>query len=198
MKPIAQEIITEIVGELYDKPVMNNLTRPIFVERLLARLLHGQWLCVGSDWGGWDLENSNSKARVEVKQSAARQSWSDGPKSKGQPTKPIFDIAERTGYYTNGGSEWVTCAGRPADLYIFAWHPGYDPKDAVDHRDPEQWKFYVVAERDLPTGQKSIGLAGIRSLRPPELSWDQVGDEVERLLSSLSPLKGARVPPHET
>ena len=57
MKPIAREIVDEIVQELFGKKILSNLTRPLYIERLLARILKGTWKCVGGDWWGWELEN---------------------------------------------------------------------------------------------------------------------------------------------
>jgi hypothetical protein len=192
MKPIAKEIIGELVDELYAQRVMSNLTRPLYVERLLARLLNGRWQCVGSDWSGWDLENPDTKLRIEVKQSAARQTWTDGPTRVSKATKPIFDIEERTGYFADGGASWVNNPGRPADLYIFAWHPLYEPKGDVDHTDPEQWEFYLVRERDLPTGQKTIALSSLEKLRHVRARHDDIGGKVESLVPDLQPLKATR------
>jgi hypothetical protein len=189
VKQIAKEIIDQIVEELYSQRILSNLTRPLYVEKLVARLLKGDWRHVGSDWSGWDLENSKTHIRIEVKQSAARQTWTDGPTRSGKPTKPIFDIAERTGYFANGGSEWVETKGRPADLYIFAWHPGFEPLDAVDHTDPEQWDFYLVPEQRLPPGQKSIGLASLKKLNPVAASYVDIAEKVEGLVPQLQPLK---------
>lgn len=99
MKPLAQDIVREIVSELYEQKVLSNRMRPLYVERLLARLLGGNWKCVGGDWSGWDLEDAGG-LRIEIKQSAARQTWTDGPTRKGNATKPIFDIEERAGVRT--------------------------------------------------------------------------------------------------
>ena len=186
MKPLAKEIVEEIVTELYRQRVLSNLMRPLYVEHLLARLLAGQCRCVGADWSGWDLEDADSGMRIEVKQSAARQTW-----SREKPAKPIFDIAERTGYYANG-TTWITVPRRPADMYKFAWHPGFDPDAAVDHTDPQQWDFYLVRERDLPTGQKSIGLANILKLPHLAARYDTVGAKVDAMRPQLAPLKATR------
>lgn len=189
MKPIAQEIIREIVDELYGKPILSNLTRPLYVERLLVRLLGSDWQYVGGDWSGWDLENTQSHLRVEVKQSAARQTWTDEASGTRKSTKPIFDIRERTGYYADNGSRWVASAGRPADLYVFAWHPKFVPAEEVDHTDPEQWEFYLLPERLLPSGQKTIALGSLLKLQPASASSQNIASIVEDLTTDLLPLK---------
>ncbi len=133
---LARSVIADLAAELFDRPVMGNLARPAYVERLVARSLLPTWRHVGSDWASWDLE-SEAGARLEVKQSAVRQSWTEGPARLGKPTRAVFDVAQRTGYFTDGGSRWVPGACRPADLYLFAHHPVFDLQQ-VDHRDPDQ------------------------------------------------------------
>ena len=194
MKDIAKEIIEEIVAELYGKKVLSNLSRPLYVEKLLVRLLGPDWQYVGGDWSGWDLENSQSHLRLEVKQSAARQTWTDGPSRIGKPTKPIFDIRDRNGYFADGGSRWIASAGRPADLYVFAWHPHFIPKEAVDHTDPEQWEFYLLPERHLPTGQKTISLSSLLKLDPVSATSQNFAATVQHMSADLRPLKWSKVP----
>lgn len=194
MKPIAKEIIEEIVDELYGKNILSNLTRPLYVEKLLVRLLGANWHHVGGDWSGWDLENAESHLRLEVKQSAARQTWTDGPSRIGKPTKPIFDIRDRTGYFSDGGSRWIESAGRPADLYVFAWHPHFVPAELVDHTDPEQWEFYLLPERLLPSGQKTISLSSLLKLHPVAATSQNLARTVEQLSADLLPLKWSQVP----
>ena len=83
-------------------------------------------------WELWDLQN-DSGVKLEVKQGAAAQSW------RGFPSSPRFDIAPRDGF------------GRSAHIYVFACGEGYE---TADHRDPNEWEFYVVAEGDLPVKRR--------------------------------------------
>ena len=53
--------------------------------------------------------------------------------------------------------------GRLADIYIFAWHPE-TRKSIVDHREPEQWTFFVLRTETLPAVQRSISLARVERL----------------------------------
>ena len=56
--------------------------------------------------------------------------------------------------------------GRPADLYVFAWHN--ESRDGyADHRETNRWLFYVVAEQDLPKNRKQIGLTGLEAIVSP-------------------------------
>ena len=103
---------------------MNNVHRGEYLECLVAELLGSGWRLpwtAGHDWAPWDLEHI-SGTRMEVKQSAALQSWHDG---KSASTSPRFDIAPRTGYWTLNGS-WIDRPGPPADIYLFGWHPERD------------------------------------------------------------------------
>jgi hypothetical protein len=93
--------------------------------------------------------------RLEVKQSAARQTWTGARKA----TTPIFDIRARTGYFE--GADWVADPRRFARIYIFAHHPIMD--ESADHRDPCQWRFYVVPTTRLPAG-KTISLVKVALL----------------------------------
>jgi hypothetical protein len=134
-----------------DRPVLQNAIRSMYVEHQIAVLLGDEWAHVGTDWGGWDFE-SPAGLRLEVKQASAKQSWKQSRKSKG-----VFDIARRTGRYE--GATWVAGEGRFADVYVFAWHGGWDEPE-LDQRDETQWEYYVVATSDLPQ-QKTIALSGV-------------------------------------
>jgi hypothetical protein len=152
--PSHAEIVALIGKRAYGR-VMSNLTRPIYVEGLVSLLLGGRWKYLG-DWDGWDLERDDGK-RLEVKQSAARQPWTDRPGRDGCATVASFDIAPRKGYWADGGKRWVRKAGRHADLFVFAHHPILDV-DECDQRDAMQWRFYVLASGQLPATQKRIGI----------------------------------------
>lgn len=64
---------------------------------------------------------------------------------------PAFDIALRTGRFSRDAGEWTDAPDRPADVYAFAWH-GESERGVADQRDPQQWLFFVVPERELPDG----------------------------------------------
>ena len=135
---------------------MNNVHRAEYVECLVAELLGPEWTLPwreNYDWAPWDLRHA-SDWKLEVKQSAARQPWHTGENFSASP--PRFDIAPCTGYWRRDGV-WIDEPGRPADIYVFAWH-GETREDRVDHRDPEQWMFFILPSRCLPEMQKGIGL----------------------------------------
>lgn len=176
-----------LMADLYDQRVMSNLMRPAYVEFMIAVILGKGWRLVSADWAGWDLENAQG-ARLEVKQSAARQTWTDRSSLAGRPGRGVFDIAVRRGYWREGGFEYVELDGRrPADLFIFAWHP-VEALEQADHRDPAQWQFFVVPEDQLPPQQKTIGLGGVQRLAEPSLEKD-LPERVGAALSGLKRLK---------
>lgn len=142
----------------FDRRIMNNIHRSEYVECLVAEVL-GEgwvlpWLKDDHDWAPWDLEHRASGTKLEVKQSAIRQTWGVTKRP------PRYDIAYRTGLYDEDG--WRSQRARFADIYVFAWHPVADAK-LVDHRDPAQWEFYVLPASDLPE-QKTIALTRLRTL----------------------------------
>lgn len=178
MEDLRERIITSIVDDLFDKPIMGNLYRPHYVERMIHCALGDDFRLMSADWAGWDLESSDG-LRIEVKQSAARQSWTDRPSLGGRPTKGDFDIEPRKGFWAEGGSRWIDQPGRHADLYIFAWHPIHDPEIA-DHRKPEQWCFFVVPTSKLPPGQKRISRTVVER-EWPVITFPELRNEVLRL-----------------
>jgi hypothetical protein len=114
------------------------------------------------------------------------QTWTGRPSLAGRPTRGSFDVRRRSGYWTDGGARWLAYDGRSADLFVFAWHPVADPAYA-DQRDPWQWRFHVVPERELPA-QKTIGLVTVeRRWRP--VGFDDLREAVAAALRDLPDLK---------
>jgi hypothetical protein len=184
---LSEKVSEEIAAELFGAKILSNLTRPIFVERMLRHLLVGDWKHVGGDWAGWDLERGDG-ARIEVKQSSALQTWHDETSS---PTPGKFDVRQRDGYFV--GSVWVPTPCRPADVYVFAWH-GVADRAVADHRNASQWKFYVVPERLLPT-QKSLSLSRVISaFNAAEDDYLTVGDRVHLVLTEIETFKAQAEP----
>lgn len=183
MPRISDQIFSSLIRDLFDLPIMGNLHRPHYVERMVAIGLGEGFKLVSADWAGWDIEGQDG-LRIEVKQSAARQTWTDRPSLAGKPTKGSFDIAPRKGYFSEGGAEWVPKSGRHANIYILGWHPIVDNTKA-DHRDPAQWMFFVVPAKQLPPNQKTISRTVVEkrwsAVRFEQLR-DTILDEVSKLL----------------
>ncbi|WP_309751837.1 hypothetical protein [Novosphingobium sp.] len=169
---LAQRLLAALVG----KPMVSNAFRGTLVEAILAEVLEPEWRWLADGWGSFDFEGPGG-VRLEVKQSAARQDWH---LADAKPNKGRFDIASRTGRWED--TQWITAPGRAATIYIFAWHPLFDPA-AADHRDPRQWQFYVVAATSLPE-QKTISLSGVQSLARP-CGIENLKAEVGGLFSRL-------------
>lgn len=157
----------------FGKPLVINVLRSIIVESIVdAALKKWNWDWCSADYAGWDFEKD--EIRLEVKQSAARQSWVT-PK----PSAGIFDIAPRTGYYGKEG-KFVVSAARHAHIYVFAHHPVWEI-ELADHRDPKQWVFYVVDARQLVIAkQQTIALNSVRAM-VSHCTFENLGDSVEQL-----------------
>lgn len=149
-------VIGKFIEQSVGQPIVNNVLRGMLIESIVALELEPEWKWTGGSYGGWDFEHANG-LRLEIKQSAAQQSWQLGPNSKKSP--PKFDIALRK--HRGAGGQFVEDDKRAAQLYLFAYHP-VEGEDA-DHREPDQWEFYLCPEKTLPR-QKSIRLSKIRSL----------------------------------
>ena len=184
-----KRILEMLIGR-YDQRIMNNVQRGDYVECMIATALGADWRLTteeGWDWAAWDCEHAASEARLEIKQSAARQSWdreSDRPRCN-----PGFDIRARNGYWPKDGGPWVADPGRLADVYVFAWHGKAD--EQADHRDATQWRFFVVAERLLPTGQKNVGLSRLERIADP-CSVGELAQAVEKACPARENLKAVR------
>ena len=156
---IALRALLRMQREQFERPLIENNIRGVFVEYLVAELLGSGWR-VSSTWDSWDLHGPRGE-RVEVKSSSYLQSWHSAAAVEAwrKPPSPSFDIRPRSGRWE--GSNWVKEAGRAADIYIFAMHEELALSRA-DHRDLDQWAFYVARASDLPD-QKRISLGPLRA-----------------------------------
>jgi hypothetical protein len=154
------EVALRLAVRLFDVPLIQNQYRSAFVEAMIEPRLGGAgWKYVGDGWSGWDFEHPDG-GKLELKQSTAIQTWSA---SRGLRTRGAFDIASRSGgYFYESGAKWQPGSGRFAHAYVFAWH-GTDDEKTADHRDPDQWEFYVIGTSLLPE-QKTISLSKVRRL----------------------------------
>lgn len=158
----------------YERPVMTNIHRSDYVEAIVSVALREHGWRRMTPWDSWDFQHETG-CRLEVKQSAARQSW----EQRTRQTVPRFDTAPRTGYWD--GATWIPEPGRHAHIYLFAWHD--DPSTEADQRDPATWVFHVIPEQELP-GQKTIGLAGIKA-RSSSCSFAELGEAVSAVQCQL-------------
>ena len=178
-----QLVIQQLVDRVYNQPLIGNVERGAYVECLIHLALselRPPWRLTEGTWDPWDLWQPESGARIEVKQSAALQTWSEPNAAPSAGSSPTFDIAPR------GGPTATEPPQRYADLYVMAWHAETDPSIA-DHRLPDQWQFYVVPEHRLPA-QKTIRLGPLSRLAEP-CSFDELAEAVKQAMTELPALK---------
>lgn len=149
-----QAIIANATRAAFGRPLVNNVLRAILVEAIVDASLDQGWEWCSSDWALCDFKHSDG-TRLEVKQSAARQSWHS---ETDKPSSAMFDIAPRKMAWD--GKQWVPSSGRNAEIYVFAHHPIVDA--TADHRNPAQWVFYVVLASTLPSTAR-ISLVGVQA-----------------------------------
>ncbi len=141
---------------MFGKPLVMNVFRSQLAEAIVALALEPEWQWSSADYAGWDFQNG-SNLRLEVKSAAAKQSWLLNRDQ--QRSAARFDIATRD--QGRGLSFSLSSPVRPANIYIFAYHPVED--DSADHRDPMQWDFYCAPTNKLPA-QKTIGLGPLSQI----------------------------------
>lgn len=120
-------VVSRLAQRWFGQPIIRNDLRGELVEEIVAMALEPEWEGCSSDWGPCDLIRPADDLRIQVKQSAAVQSWTlpDGPRSR-----PSSSIASKTGRYE--GAVWIPGISRNAEIYIFAWHDRTD--ESADHR----------------------------------------------------------------
>ena len=87
------------------------------------------------------------------------------------------------GYEPGNTSPQFSIKQREVDLYVFAWHPVQDA-DIADHRRPDQWEFFVVAEENLPQKKQTIGLEALTRLCDV-CNYDALAARVVKVLESI-------------
>ncbi len=171
---MSQQLHTDVLGQLnglFDVCIIQNNLRGLYVEYLVCEILGDGWKIASGDWAAWDIEHEDG-TRLEVKQSAAKQTWA-APSNGSSP--PVFNI--RTPKFIWEGARRFEAKGRPAQMYVFAWHG--DLSECADQRDVSQWGFYVVPTKNLPK-QQTIGLKRLESLTHLRSATD-LGETVEQL-----------------
>jgi hypothetical protein len=154
-----ETVRSRLSDRLFRGPILENRFRGLFVEELVGLALEPDWCYAGGDWAAYDFESCCKKWRLEVKQSAAKQSWA------GKPGLGGFSIREAVGLWSGNIWEAFEAPKRMADIYVFGWH-GLTTSEA-DHTDSGQWDFFVVEATNLPPGQKSISLKAVSAIAAP-------------------------------
>jgi hypothetical protein len=123
--PSVDEIRAKVCAAAFGSPLASNIYRGLVAEIIVGAALGPEWELCSGDWRGWDCEHPTG-LRLEVKQSAARQTWTGTRKA----TVPIFDIRTRTGYFDR--ADGVADPRRFAHINVFAHHPIMHT--SADHR----------------------------------------------------------------
>lgn len=173
--PDTAAVVTKASDALFGQPLVTNVVRGHLVEAIVSLALEPDWKWCASDYASWDFENQEG-LRLEIKQSALRQTWAKPAHGK---VRTSFDIKPRAGRWE--GTDFIKELGRSADIYVFAFHPIAD--ESADHRCPQQWRFFAVATDDLP-GTQRISLKQVEE-RAQGVSFFQLCDEVQRLVVRL-------------
>lgn len=143
-------ISATLVRRLFEQPIIHNQLLKEFVKELvLHSLWNYQWKLVDGAAQNWDLEHLNGCCLKVVCSSACQLR----PTGFVGAQYPVFCIGQRP----EAGSD----ARQKADLYLFAWHPVPQLRQA-DHRDPQQWQFFLIPERLLPEKKKTLGLRPVQ------------------------------------
>lgn len=167
--PVTPEDIERRVSTaVFGNKLITNVFRGHVAEAIVAAALEPEWSWCARDYASWDFERDDG-VRLEVKQSAALQSWTKQPPKK---ISASFDIAPRKGYWE--GLNWIPDPGRRAHIYVLAFHSFTN--ETADHRDPAQWRFYVVRSADLPNA-RTISLGPLGRLSEP-CSFAELGKRV--------------------
>lgn len=174
--PTSETIAIDVYNRFINQPVIINVFRASHVEAMVARAL-GDAYKLTEGWEAWDIEHRSEALRIEVKQSAAKQTWKGADKK----SPPSFDIAPRQWQYIGTEAVKVDPPRRLADIYIFAWHG--DESDQCDHRDASQWEFLVARASELKPGQKSITRGSLTSQfgKAAWIRWCELAAAVDRI-----------------
>ena len=203
-----KRILDRLTRSVFDQKVIDNQYRGVWAEFMVADALGERCQVVSHGWHPWDLQIGDSKSefpnriRIQIKNTARIQTWR---RPEDAPSKCQWELKMRKKpAYFERDNPGVSCEdyGYLCDLFVLCHHPLEDP-DAVDHRDPSQWHFYLVPVtpdhsifpvKPMREGQKSPSCytvvpkslrKGIRG-RPPikPLAFDQLRiDEIFRALA---------------
>src|ERR1700739_1196373 len=92
--PSISDVFRRAAEISYGNRLVENRYRGLVAEIIVGAALGPEWRLCSGDWSGWDLEHPTG-CRLDVKQSAARQTWAPPKK----PSSTRFDIRERFGYF---------------------------------------------------------------------------------------------------
>lgn len=169
--PTAAEIADAAARTAFGGPIVSNVYRALVAEAIVAAVLEPRWRRAGAIGSASAFERG--RYRLEVRQAAALRAMDEEPRREHEIG---FDVRPRP-----EAQEPRTRAAREAGAtttFLFAFHGEGDP-DFADHRDPEQWRFFLVPRQALPTRWR-VTLPAVRRLAP-ELRFGDLGAAIEGL-----------------
>ena len=145
----AETVKLRFFHEAFDRPLLDNTMRGLWCEFMVAEALGADCRAVGFGWHPWDLQIGPAtsalpdRIRIQLKNSALLQSWNA---ASGRLSKPLFNLTwrHRPSYFVRDFPS-IPCEdeGFLCDLFILCFH-GEARIDVADHRDPDQWQFYLL------------------------------------------------------
>ena len=165
-----------LVERMFGRVVENRWRGDLVEEIVVKALAPIGWTHCSADWSSWDLQHDESRLKMQVKQTARQQTW-------GVTTDNRYGIAPATGFYERNVWKKLPCPQRLSEVYLFAHHP--IEGEAADHWNARQWKFSVVAERELPNA-KSISSAHVTDRWKP-VDIDKLQDKVNEVRVVVAP-----------
>ncbi len=91
---IHDRTVRRLVKSVYHQCLINNAERGAYVEHMIALALEEQGWKLTWPWASWDLHHQDI-ARIEVKQSAARQPWHARPEHERRSAADCREILHK-------------------------------------------------------------------------------------------------------
>lgn len=151
MSSIVERIAKRLFADLFEVALIDNNLRGLWAEYMVADILGPECGVVGGGWYSWDLQIGDDERRVpeririQVKNSARTQPWNKVHKTKYSTVEWFASTRRRPEYIPA-----IPCEayGFLCDLFILCAHIEED-WEIADHRNPEQWRFYIVRPSDI-------------------------------------------------
>lgn len=168
--PNAAEIVEAAARAAFGSPIVSNIFRAPVAKAIVAAALEPTWRRAGATGSATAFERG--RYRLEVRQAAALRAGDEKPRREHEIGFDVRPRPERGEPKARAAREpWATTT------FLFAFHGEGDPEFA-DHRDPEQWRFFLVPQEALPTRWR-VTLPAVRRLAP-ELRFGDLHALLER------------------
>lgn len=148
MNVTADQISARVRREFLERPIMDNALRGYWCEAMVAEALGPECRIVSDGWNPWDLQvgpdggSFPERIRLQVKNSAARQTWHGADDA---PSASSFTMTWRAPpFYLARDNAAVPCEdeGFLCEMFVLCHHPVSGAN--ADQRDPRQWNVYLV------------------------------------------------------